>query len=96
MRVEKSLNNWSTSKIKKMREQVARKVDKHIKEVDRAKKERDEYLGAKNIMKEGATYNRRGEIATKTVGSMTPTADQLPKGPRGGRYNSGKGLKYLG
>ncbi len=85
--------------VKKVRREVAEasaEKEKHREESMQEIAERQEFLAAKKLMDEGATFSRRGEIARQVHRSRTPIGDQFPHGPRGGKSPELKGgLKWL-
>jgi hypothetical protein len=99
MNLEKALR--STVQLDKFKKDVAKSVptiterEQHKKEIQEEKKEKYEQFKREELMKETASFSDSAHIAEHVRGVKTRSGDGLPKGPRGGSFGGGKGLKKI-
>lgn len=86
-----------TTETKKFREEVSDDVNKQKAEIEKAKKEREGYFRLKDLTESGSSFTKedKNQAGSHNRSGRTPAGDGLPKGPRGGRFNGGKGLERL-
>jgi len=82
---------------KRESEIFSHKEEERKKEVARATKQRQEDWQRQQLINEASSFTNQDKKQTVTHnrGKKTPAGDSLPHGPRGGRYDSGKGLAKL-
>jgi len=90
----------TAKQIKKIQEEAAVASAKNMaerkKNIEKARQETED-RNSQFFMREGATWTKQEvkKAGVHSRGVRTRAGDGLPRGPRGGRFDSGKGLERM-